>query len=913
MKEIVFKAFLLLLAGCWSNLAMAASTDLHYSFSGETATVTKPVYVNRPYSGDIVIPETVTEGGKTYKVTKIADQAFAGQAITSIVIGDNVERIGYEAFANCRQLTKVTMGAAIKEAGNSCFFENTSLTRLDIRSLASWCAVDWGFYGSWNPISVAKEVFVNGELLIDIVIPSSVTKIGTFAFAGYKGAKTLSLPEGLNTIGRYAFNGCSSLSSVVIPSTVSSIDTEAFASCSGLQKVKIMSKNCKIGDWAFSGAELLRKAGLIGSNCNYEFAWDTEIPDYAFADTGLEEITLPATMKKLGKRCFGGTKLQKLVIPSAVEYIGDGALGSSSLSSLLVLSENVGNFESCPKTTQIYCPWPQTCEAQVSTQLHGIVSLSPTVFEYSGRAPEVIVENLAANDFPELICTPDMSVLNKDAGSYVGTVPVKLSGFGECTIDVHFNYLINRAPLTLCADNQTREYGLENPTLTYTITGLKNGETGAVLIDPRITTYCTKSSDVGTYNINITASAKNYNVTCQKGTMTITKAPLVAYVANSERDYGRENPGFYCTYEGLRNGDYEPKFTVPFSVTTDATQESNAGQYIVRMSGGEATNYYFTEIVPGYLTINKIPLEVRAYTNRFYYEEDPPFTMTYQGFRLKDDEKVIITPPQVTTTVTKETPVGEYDVTVSGGEATNYYFKYLPSRIDIYQRQVTATVRSYSRQYGQPNPEFMIDYEGFVAGQNESVLITPIEISCKADETSDVGRYSISLSEGKAQNYWFWYNEGTLTITQAEQELTWDQTFGTCQIGDQIQLLAEVNSDRPITYEIDVPEIASLYKVGYDWYIDCRKEGTVYIRAQQEGSKNYLPSNRIAKKLVIGGTSTGIHENDIEGTPALQYYDLSGRQQNSYGHGVNILRTPDGRSIKVLNGGTRSGSMPFFR
>lgn len=898
MKEIMSKVFLLLLATSWSYVAKAGASGLDYSYGNGTATVIPPIYVNRPYSGDIVIPETITEGGKTYRVTKIANQAFANQAITSIVIGDNVESIGNEAFVNCRKLTHITMGAAVKKVGNSCFYNNSSLTRLDIRNLASWCVIDWGTSASCNPMSVAQEVYVNGEPLIDIVIPSSVTRIGAYAFANCKSAKTLTLPEEMNTIGLGAFYGCSGLASVIIPSSVSSIEALAFYGCSGLQKVKIMGKICTMGDLPFAGAKLLRKAGPIGSNSNYEFAWDTEIPEYAFCETGLEEITLPEGIKKLNKGCFWSTKLQRLVIPSSVEYIGDYALASSSLRSLLVLSENAVNFESCPETTQIYCPWPQICEADQSSQLHGIVSLSPTAFEYSGRTPEVIAENLAANEFPELSCHPDFSGLSKDAGLYVTTVPVKLSGFGECTIDVHFNYRINQAPLTVTADNKTREYGVENPTLTYSIIGLKNGDTDAVLTDKRITTYCTKSSDAGTYNINVSASAKNYNVTCVKGTLTITKVPLVAHVVDSERDYGQENNGFYCTYEGLRNGDYEPKFTVPFSVTTDAKRESNAGQYIVRMSGGEATNYYFTEIVPGYLTIRKVPLEVNAYANRLYYEDNPPFSLSYSGFRLGEDENVLITPPQVTTTVTKETPVGRYPVTLSGGEATNYYFQYMPSRIDIYQRQVTATVHSYSRQYGQANPDFEIDYDGFVAGQDESVLLEPIEINCSADELSDVGEYVISLSKGKAQNYWFWYNSGYLKITQAEQELTWDQTFDNCHVGDQIKLLATVNSDRPITYEIDAPDKVSLYKAGYDWYIDCRKAGVVYIRAQQEGSKNYLPSNRIAKKLVIDD-STAIDNINFDTLP-FEHYSTDGRRINGLQNGVNIIRTEDGRSLKVL-------------
>lgn len=70
----------------------------------------------------ISIPNTVKINGKTYKVTSIAANAFAGnKKLEKIVIGNNVKKIGKRAFANCSKLKQVKLGKNVKEIGNLAF------------------------------------------------------------------------------------------------------------------------------------------------------------------------------------------------------------------------------------------------------------------------------------------------------------------------------------------------------------------------------------------------------------------------------------------------------------------------------------------------------------------------------------------------------------------------------------------------------------------------------------------------------------------------------------------------------------------------------------------------------------------------------------------------------------------------
>ena len=74
-----------------------------------------------------------------------------------------------------------------------------------------------------NDITTFGNVFANVEELASIVIPGTVTTIGTEAFSNCTGLQDITLPESLTTIGNYAFNRCTGLTSLIIPKNVTDI------------------------------------------------------------------------------------------------------------------------------------------------------------------------------------------------------------------------------------------------------------------------------------------------------------------------------------------------------------------------------------------------------------------------------------------------------------------------------------------------------------------------------------------------------------------------------------------------------------------------------------------------------------------------------------------------------------------
>src|SRR6185437_1362570 len=170
------------------------------------------------------------------------------------------------------------------------------------------------------------------------------------------------------------------------------------------------------------------------------------------------------------------------------------------------------------------------------------------------------------------------------------------SGVGHYAIAAHLaagpgadigNYDINlvdgtltvtKAPLTVKADDQTKTYGDDNPTLTGKVTGAKNGDS---LLDT-YTTAADATSGVGGYAINAHLAAGpgadlgNYNVNLVDATLTVTKAPLTVKADDKTMTYGDPNPAFTGTITGTKNSD-----PLIDTYTTPASATSGVGSYAI--------------------------------------------------------------------------------------------------------------------------------------------------------------------------------------------------------------------------------------------------------------------------------------------------------------------------------------------
>ena len=219
------------------------------------------------YSGNVVIPESVTYDGKDYSVTSIGSYAFyLCNNLTSVTIPDCVTSISNYAFAYCIQLTSVNIPDNVISIGDAAYAICNSLTSLNIPNGIK---------------TIGKAAFYGCSGLISITIPSSVTNFERALFQGCTNLSQITIPNSVTIIGDQAFYECSGLTQVTIPNNVTIIGEKAFYKCSGLTQITIPNSVTTIGSSAFEDCNNMTSL-VIGTNV-------TSIGYEAFSGTNLKK------------------------------------------------------------------------------------------------------------------------------------------------------------------------------------------------------------------------------------------------------------------------------------------------------------------------------------------------------------------------------------------------------------------------------------------------------------------------------------------------------------------------------------------------------------------------------------------------------------------------------------------------
>ena len=162
------------------------------------------------YSGNVIIPKTVTYNYKTYNVTGIGYMAFSGcKSLASIQIPNSVTTIDANAFYNCIKLTSIEIPNSVTNIGNYVFSGCECLTSIIVQ--------------------VGNAVYDSREGCNAIIKTATNTLV-----AGCKNSK---IPNSVTSIGYCAFYECTSLTNIEIPNSVISIDSDAFYQCSSLARI----------------------------------------------------------------------------------------------------------------------------------------------------------------------------------------------------------------------------------------------------------------------------------------------------------------------------------------------------------------------------------------------------------------------------------------------------------------------------------------------------------------------------------------------------------------------------------------------------------------------------------------------------------------------------------------------------
>ena len=272
------------------------------------------------------------------------------------------------------------------------------------------------------------------------------------------------------------------------------------------------------------------------------------------------------------------------------------------------------------------------------------------------------------------------------ATSPVGTYDIVIAKGDVTNSEVTYvngTLTITKAPLTVTAKSYTIKQGKDLPTFEVEYAGFKNNETeDAFKTKPTITCEAKPDTVPGTYQIVVSgAEADNYEMEYVFGSLTITDDAVVT--ANSySRVYGDDNPTFAYSVDGATLSGTP-------SITCAATATSPVGTYDIVIAKGDVTNSEVT-YVNGTLTITKAPLTITAKSYTIKQGKDlPTLEVEYSGFKNNETDTVFTTKPVVSTTATKYSEPGLYDIMVKDAEAANYEITYVKGTLTITKKTET--------------------------------------------------------------------------------------------------------------------------------------------------------------------------------------------------------------------------------
>ncbi len=253
------------------------------------------------------------DGRKLLKAPQELDGTYSIRKGTKVICD---EAFRWSKFIGCRSLTSLVIPDSVSCIGSGAFWGCTSLSNIVIPD--SVVNLNGNPFCWWDgELKCLSPYFIyDNKVLFD----KDKSKIIAFRD---KDTTSYVIPDGVNSIGYCAFSGCKSLTSLVIPNSVTSIGDSAFWGCTSLTSLVIPDGVTSIGKSAFSG-------------CEY-----------------LSSLVIPDSVTSIGDMAFCGcSSLTSLVIPDSVSCIGFGAFENCKSLRSIVIPESVVNLNGNP-----FCRW----------------------------------------------------------------------------------------------------------------------------------------------------------------------------------------------------------------------------------------------------------------------------------------------------------------------------------------------------------------------------------------------------------------------------------------------------------------------------------------------------------------------------------------------------------------------------
>lgn len=276
----------------------------------------------------------------------IGEYAFSGCiGLTKVSIPNYIFSIASHTFSGCTALASVSIPSTVSTIGNFAFYGCRSLNEVRISGLKEWCEINFLGFRS-NPLEYANNLYIQGSLISDLIIPPGVSKISRGLFKNCHNVTSIHIPDSVTSIDSEAFCGCKDVSLLTLSGSINSIGDRAFAECAKIPSLILSPSVTKIGRNAFIGCTGLSRVYItdIEAWCNIDFGNAHSNP-LEYARDLIHEIEgtyrpiahliIPKSIKQIKPHIFQDyAKLKSVTIHASVTSIGECAFYCNNLTSV---------------------------------------------------------------------------------------------------------------------------------------------------------------------------------------------------------------------------------------------------------------------------------------------------------------------------------------------------------------------------------------------------------------------------------------------------------------------------------------------------------------------------------------------------------------------------------------------------
>lgn len=397
------------------------------------------------------------------------------------------------------------------------------------------------------------------------------------------------------------------------------------------------------------------------------------------------------------------------------------------------------------------------------------------------------------------------------AGANVSTYPIAPTGLASNNYAISYtngSLVVNKATYSYDEINwvYTAPYTYASAVQKPTVTGVPTYVNYEIV--SRLSGNIDESINAGSYTATFTVSDfTNYDFTGEVPTQdyVIGKAELSVTARNHTITYtdAPANDGVVCS--GFKGSDNLSIFAgQEFVYDYDYAQNDDAGKYTITVSGVTSNNYNIT-FNTGELTVQAITLQYS--TIIFDYSEPFEYDGQEKGLTVSGNPTYVTYSIAYTKGGETATPknAGTYVATFVVTESNNYTYTGTVASQEFRIDKVALTVTANDKEitFGDDPSNANVSYNGFVNGENESVLGGELAFSYTYEKGYDVGEYDIEISGLTAENYEISYVSGTLTVSPMQVNVSsyaWDYSTLTYTGLKQEPKLASVPSFIQTTY-----------------------------------------------------------------------------------------------------------------